>query len=370
MSQVLGLREVIANERLRSDHIETLEILQNSKNENIELKFRIQELEDKLNSMHNRHDDLKDDQDSKHLVDNAFIMIKLQEQAEHIQNLQHNLSSITAEYKTSKIVASKRIREAEQVLQTNNVISLELQMKLIQYEMWNSMLSEDICAYSLRNTNFHCKSDVVSVPILTTIITETETQSQTFKHIFTQTDKIDEAKNCSIDDTRETVKRLESRLSSQYLEINTLHKEIEDKGSEIKSLKNIIEKTVSQSFETATLMRPDADEITVDCVGIVTNNAIVRNSKESNVEFSEDLPLIPTISDEEIAGSGFGFAEFVRLRKENKVLRLQIAQLSGEGSRKGLQTIDLTGERNKTNHMIKIQPGIATKRSVVGIKRR
>lgn len=325
MSQVLGIREVIASERLRSDHIETLELLQKSKNENLELKLRIHELEDELLIVQSKRDG-----DNKNLEANVYIMAKMQEQEEQIQSLKSNLATIMAEHKTSKIVAAKKIRETESAATSYKVSLQETLQNITQYETWNLMLIEDLNSQLLRFVHFQMKKNLVSIEIRHSL-TQTENE-------VVDSDIIDKSNTqiqileSQLEDMRKEKCKIELENINLNKEISSLQQTLESKENEIESLIQSIQSSCNTNNNIGN------NPIHINPTEEILLN---RNQKEELVVvkelmYSDDnniiVPKIPLQLQEEEESSSFGFAEFVRLRKENKILRLQVAQISGGSS--------------------------------------
>ena len=98
-----------AYEQLRVSHIETLEILQRTVDENNSLKEKIQALsEDETQKQRSFRDG--EHNISSFLGENEFIMKMLQDKDEEIQKLKDSLQSEISNAKTYKIVSTKRMK--------------------------------------------------------------------------------------------------------------------------------------------------------------------------------------------------------------------------------------------------------------------
>ena len=104
------LRRITTEERLRATNLETLEILQRTKNENEELRKKLQAYEN--DEIVNRQKESRVNEEAS-LAENAFIMQKIQNQLDQINDLETKLSSSSAEMKTIKTTSQTRIKELE-----------------------------------------------------------------------------------------------------------------------------------------------------------------------------------------------------------------------------------------------------------------
>lgn len=126
MSHALELRRITTEERLRASHIETLEILQKTRDENIELRREIDLLRRTV-----EEEESKPTPSAESLAENVFVMQKLNEQDELIQELQLKYNTAVAEMKTMRATMAIKIREKEQ----ENIVSSNGENCVVSYNL-------------------------------------------------------------------------------------------------------------------------------------------------------------------------------------------------------------------------------------------
>ena len=122
--QVLELRRITTHERLRANHIEVLETLQITVNENNELREKIQRLESQEAPVNDNSFS------SSCLAEHALIMQRVRDQEEEINYLKESLSRERAENKTLKTSYGLKLTGMENTIHVLTGKSLYFSVKL------------------------------------------------------------------------------------------------------------------------------------------------------------------------------------------------------------------------------------------------
>jgi DNA repair exonuclease SbcCD ATPase subunit len=364
------VRRKSVHDQLRSDHIETLEVLQTYQDENTGLKSKIHELQAALNSMNSLYVDANDDDASCRLPHSDTV--------------------------TSIIAASKSAGEMIQILQKNKDLSKEVQIlkdRIKQYQLQEQKNSLPSASYKIPTASSSSSVEVLSSIIqkmklkefqdlqkykeLEKVIEEQEKHTEQLtssyerkleeskqnylflqNQLFTFQQSYQEMKNDltnfhnRYNQCEKEKDQLKHQLSSQHQmknhhdsilqeekesshqRITSLINQLKDKDFIINQLQDEIEdlkRRNSQLYiESQTLLNPS----TIESSLLIESQLIEIQPVEQIIIVSPNLEISQTTlqeSEEKGAGSpitNVRFQEFMNLKLENRELKLRLAELT------------------------------------------
>lgn len=341
MSHAQTLRRITAEERLRQTHIETLELLQAKAEENDKLRKELQALG--LKSANTApHLDLDSNLFSVSHSDICTHEVTIEKQKEELNVLNSQFIAVTAEVKTLKIHLTNRTKQYDTSVQDLQKSNIMLNDELALHKIWVEMLLEDqssqesnklwICAYTpsieIISTSQAATPSVIHA--LEASLTEcrensaallSKYEAKTAECEALVLDKIElirmlkESQSLlgSIPMLQSDVERLRQQCVACEQREGTLK-------SEVRRLEGEVELLRTKTDEAASAHTTDTNVSSTTASAIASSSDVPNNSNVLKSISTESLLMDPE----------HNFSEFVRLKKENKTLKLQIALLRGD----------------------------------------